>query len=51
VLTQPRPSPFMLPHLSMSELGTQYVAFYRRLIAATSSVASVQAGVAERLPG
>lgn len=51
VLTQPRPSPFMLPHLSMSELGAQYVAFYRRLIAATSSVASVQAGVAERLPG
>ena len=50
-LTQPRPAPIELPQLSMNELGAQYVALYRRLIAATPSRARLQAGAAERLPG
>jgi glycosyltransferase involved in cell wall biosynthesis len=50
-LAYPRPAPLALSHLSVKELGAQYIAYYRHLIAATPSVACLQARTAERLSG
>jgi len=49
-LAQRLPLPVPLPHLSANMLGPQYVVLYRRLIAASPSLAR-SAARAERLPG
>ena len=50
-LTQPRPAPLTLPHLSVSELGAQYLTFYRRMLTATPSATCLRSEAVERLPG